>query len=334
MHFILFILGAALLCMIHVISFFYKTLSCQYKIARISVRIFMILTIIGCLSYSTYLYLYCDEIAYEKLVKSVSIEKCQDFLDDYPSSEKCNMVKLLIKEQYEKELSQAIDSIGLRRFIDKYSNNFKYEEEFKKQYLDKAIASMNALNAKKIKIQNERINKIKQNIESLQTELDSRNSRVNDLFNKIDWGTDSKAWKTASGSDLLDDYKKYIKLYPNGKYSKQAKRRIIDLEVDDVFTSGNYGQLPSMDRTGYSNSTYSTVSVRNDTQYTLTLLYSGVESKRLVIGPHSSKSVSLKSGSYRIVASVDAYNVRNFAGREELMGGSYDVSYYIQTSRY
>lgn len=42
----------------------------------------------------------------------------------------------------------------------------------------------------------------------------------------------------------------------------------------------------------------------------------------------------LKSGSYRIVASVDASRVRNFAGKEDLTGGSYSVSYYISTSRY
>lgn len=157
--------------------------------------------------------------------------------------------------------------------------------------------------------------------------------KINEIENKS-WNTESKAWKTAVKENTISAYRKYKLLYPNGQHYPQAEKKLIELEVSDVFASGNYGQLPSMDRTGYSNSTYSTVSVRNDTQYTLTLLYSGVESKRLVISPHSSKSVRLKSGSYRIVASVNASNVRNFAGREELMGGSYDVSYYIQTSRF
>ena len=41
-------------------------------------------------------------------------------------------------------------------------------------------------------------------------------------------------------------------------------------------------------------------------------LYSGTESKRIVISSYDSQGVQLKSGSYRIVASVDASRVRNF----------------------
>ena len=217
----------------------------------------------------------------------------------------------MIEKQYEGELLVSTDSTTLANFINKYSNNYRYNEEYKQRYLDMAVAS---LNAETERLKKEREERQKQEMK--------------------EWSTESKAWKKVLEGGTLELLEKYLSLYPNGAHSAQAKQKTIDQEVSDVFASGDYGQLPSMDRTGYSNSTYSTVSVRNDTQYTLTLLYSGAESKRLVISPHSSKSVSLKSGSYRIVASVNAYNVRNFAGREELMGGSYDVSYYIQTSRF
>jgi len=112
-------------------------------------------------------------------------------------------------------------------------------------------------------------------------------------------------------------------------------KKIIDLEVADVFRSGNYGQLPSMDKTRYGKSTYTTVAIKNDTQYTLTVLYSGMESKRIVISSYDSQNVQLKSGSYRIVASVDdASKVLNSAGKQDLTGGIYSVNYYISTSRY
>lgn len=248
---------------------------------------------------------------FEELKGKTTIEKCQTFIERYPNSVKVPEVKKMIEKQYEGELLVSTDSTTLANFINKYSNNYRYNEEYKQRYLDMAVAS---LNAETERLKKEREERQKQEMK--------------------EWSTESKAWEKALRSNTMAYYNKYLNLYPYGAHSTQAKQKIIDLEVSDVFASGNYGQLPSMDRTGYSNSTYSTVSVRNDTQYTLTLLYSGVESKRLVISPHSSKSVRLKSGSYRIVASVNASNVRNFAGREELMGGSYDVSYYIQTSRF
>ena len=98
--------------------------------------------------------------------------------------------------------------------------------------------------------------------------------------------------------------------------------------------AGDHGSLPGMDKTSYSSSGKNTISVRNDTQYTLTLLYSGPDSKRLVLSPRSSGTVYLPNGSYRVAASVAAANVRSYAGTETLTGGSYDVSYYISTSRF
>ena len=252
-----------------------------------------------------------DLKAYEDLKERATIEKCQTFIERYPNSIKVTEVQKMIEKQYEGELLVSTDSVSLANFINKYSNNYRYKEKYKQRYLDMAVAS---LNVETERLKKEREEKQKQELE--------------------EWSTESKAWKKVLKGGTLELLEKYLSLYPNGAHSTQAKQKIIDLEVSDVFASGNYGQLPSMDKTGYSNSTYSTVSVRNDTQYTLTLRYSGVESKKIVISPHSSRSVQLKSGSYRIVASVNASNVRNFAGREELTGGSYDVSYYIQTSRY
>ena len=89
-----------------------------------------------------------------------------------------------------------------------------------------------------------------------------------------------------------------------------------------------------MDKTSYGSGPTSYISVTNSTSYTLTLLYSGPDSKRLVISPRASASVTLKNGHYRVAASVSASNVRNYAGSENLSGGSYSVDYYISQSRF
>ena len=122
-------------------------------------------------------------------------------------------------------------------------------------------------------------------------------------------------------------------MYSNGAHKSSAEKKIIDLQVASVY-AGEHGELPSMDRIGYGGGASSTISVYNNTAYTLTLLYSGPDSKRLTIPSHQTGNVTLKNGYYRIAASVSAAGVRSFAGSENLNGGSYSVEYYIVTSRY
>ena len=72
--------------------------------------------------------------------------------------------------------------------------------------------------------------------------------------------------------------------------------------------------------------------IKNNSSATITVLYSGTKSVRLVISPQSSKTVSLPSGTYRVVAT--ASGVIPFYGTENLTGGSYESEYYISTTRY
>lgn len=220
-------------------------------------------------------------------------------------------VRNWINKQYENELRAANDSLSLCLFINKYSSNYRFKEEYKQPFLNKAIK---LLDKEKKRLEYERNERIKRE--------------------QVAWSSEDRAWETVLKGGTLAMFQRYLKLYPNGVHGSEAMKKIIDLEVADVFGSGNYGQLPSMDKTGYGKSVYTTVTVKNDTQYTLTLLYSGTESKRIVISSYDSQNVQLKSGSYRIVASVDANRVRNFAGKEDLTGGIYSVNYYVSTSRY
>lgn len=72
--------------------------------------------------------------------------------------------------------------------------------------------------------------------------------------------------------------------------------------------------------------------VVDSTSHTLTLLYSGPDSKIGYFRRWTS-SVRLKNGSYRAAASISASNVSNYAGNENLQGGNYSVDCFISTYR-
>lgn len=145
------------------------------------------------------------------------------------------------------------------------------------------------------------------------------------------WSSDRAAWATALSLNSIAGYKKYLSLFPNGRHRREADKKLIDMSVAFAF-AGEHGDLPQMDQVVYGGGSTATISVTNRTSYTLTLMYSGNESKRLVLSPKSTGSVRLKNGSYRIVASIDASNVRDYAGVETIKGGAYEVEYYISTA--
>lgn len=148
------------------------------------------------------------------------------------------------------------------------------------------------------------------------------------------WRTESTAWSAASIANTIDMYNKYLEFHPYGAHAAQARKRIIDLRVSNVL-AGDYGSLPEMDRTYYGGGTTSSITVHNDTGYTLTLLYSGSsQSKEIIISAGGYKTFSLANGYYRVVASVNAARVSNYAGNEQLSGGGYEVTYYIVTHRF
>ena len=145
------------------------------------------------------------------------------------------------------------------------------------------------------------------------------------------WNNESNAWTTAQSLNNIAGYERYLSLFPNGMHRSAADKKVIDMTVASTF-AGEHGSLPEMDQVNYGGGSTSYVSVTNSTSYTLTLMYSGNESKRLVLTPNSTGSIRLKNGSYRIAASVSASNVSKYAGTESLNGGSYEVEYYISTT--
>ena len=157
-------------------------------------------------------------------------------------------------------------------------------------------------------------------------------SAAKDSIEHMKWGTDAAAWDEANKQNTSLAYNTYLILYPNGKRVRQAKKLAIDREVDDIIDSQDYGQLPAMDKISQGEGKISNISAFNNTSYTLTLRYSGIESKSISISPYTRRTITLTNGNYRVAASVNAYNVRNYAGTENLTGDNYFVEYYISHS--
>lgn len=154
--------------------------------------------------------------------------------------------------------------------------------------------------------------------------------KLSEIYHQL-WGTEYRAWKSATTENSVASYSKYLDLYPKGAHARRAEKKLVDMSVRDIFGANAYGELPPMNKTYSSTSSTSKISVNNDTGYVLTLMYSGPDSRRMIISPHTRKSITLINGTYRIAASVNASDVSPFAGTETITGGGYDVSYYIST---
>lgn len=161
--------------------------------------------------------------------------------------------------------------------------------------------------------------------------FDAQN-KYDSLYDEI-WGTEESAWKYVCEMNTIDDYEEYEILYPQGRHYSEAEKRAVGLRVDDLF-GNKHGDLPPMEKTSKRDGRKSTVQVTNSTSYTLTVFYSGNDGKRIVLSSHETQTIELLNGVYRIAASVDASNVRPYAGTEEIAGGNYAVEYIIESKWY
>lgn len=131
----------------------------------------------------------------------------------------------------------------------------------------------------------------------------------------------------AQQANDAETWNKFLRDYEDHPDRKAIEDKIIGLEVDDVF-AGQFEEIPKAQLTGDVNYVQSTVEIKNDTPYTLTVLYSGPENKRMNIASGRTLTATMKSGNYRVIASVSSARVTNYAGTET-MQGEYSSSFYI-----
>lgn len=142
------------------------------------------------------------------------------------------------------------------------------------------------------------------------------------------------AFQNALSVNSSSTWKQFLEDYPDYDDKEFVRKKIIQAEVNEIMRS-DHGELPSL-TPSYSSGDYSessSVTITNETGYTLTIRYSGSDVKMVEIPAGDSRSVYLSSGNYTVAASVDAVSVRNYAGTEYL-SGKYSARYYITSSRY
>lgn len=160
-------------------------------------------------------------------------------------------------------------------------------------------------------------------------EFDSKTKELEEKMAERSWGSESTAWNRACELNTAEAYQRYIAIYPNGAHRPDASQKLIDVQVTDIFNS-DHGNLPKMKWVSEDeDSPSSIITVENGTSLPLTVMYSGEESRSIVISPGLKGTVTLPNGHYRIAASVPSGNVRPFAGGETFRGGSYEVCYVI-----
>jgi len=156
--------------------------------------------------------------------------------------------------------------------------------------------------------------------------------RLKDLDKDIQeraWNSEDTAWERACALGDEASFKRYLAMYPYGAHSGEANKKIIDIHVDEALKNA-HNELPGIDLVEEDeDSPTSTILIKNNTEYPLTVYYSGVDSKSTVIAAYHSATVVVKNGDYKIAASVPDAKVRPYAGITTLVGGKYETGYYI-----
>lgn len=154
--------------------------------------------------------------------------------------------------------------------------------------------------------------------------------KVKTIISKIKKEDQKKAYETAKRKNTSYAWKNFLKEYPKHWDKYNIKQKIIKLEVDEIMRTEGTGRLPSFSQTNYGYSSTSSVTIKNDTRYQLTVRYSGKSIKKIVIPIGGTRTTKLSSGVYKIAASAGGLH---YAGRENL-SGSYTSTYYITSSYY
>ena len=123
----------------------------------------------------------------------------------------------------------------------------------------------------------------------------------------------------------INELENFIELNPYHQNIEELKARLIDLEVDQIFSDEKTGRMPISDKVGESNSGISQVSIKNDTSCELIVRYSGIDSRMISIPQNQLRSISIKSGDYRVTATACG---ESYSSTEDL-SGNYSSSYYI-----
>lgn len=267
---------------------------------------------------------------YEQTKATNSITAYENYLAKYPKSKYSDIAKQELAVLYEERDWSEAERIGTITAYKKFISDFPYGD-----YYSKATEKIKELEV--ILPEWEKASK-RNSVEAYKLFLDkfpysSYSSKAKDKLKELEY----QGWSNAKQKNTVKSYENYLSEFPYGKFTEEVEKRIIDLEVDAIF-KGDHGKLPPMSQTTSGYGSYekeSEIKVFNNTQYDLTLRYSGPQSKKVIFKPKEKKTIKLDKGKYRVTASVNVSSVTNYAGTEEIKGGMlYESEYWIETKQY
>jgi hypothetical protein len=117
---------------------------------------------------------------------------------------------------------------------------------------------------------------------------------------------------------------------PEMSAANNGKPMSIGEEIEGIVKSGRYTALPmpSMERGSPAAAGIASLTIQNDTSYSLTVLLSGPVEQRMEIPARSSASVTLATGTYKAVGRVNDANVLPSYGQYQL-DGVQGIKFYI-----
>ncbi|RFM32785.1 DUF6759 domain-containing protein [Chitinophaga silvisoli] len=140
-----------------------------------------------------------------------------------------------------------------------------------------------------------------------------------------------KLFDAATAQNTSYSWRNFLDRYPDYPDAEAIRKKIIRLEVDEIFGDKATGQMPTFNQYNNNYSANSSVQISNNTGCELTVrYYSGPEAELIIIPVGANKTVYLPSGSYKIAASACG---ANYAGNESLHG-EYGSTFYITSSKY
>jgi len=251
---------------------------------------------------------------WENVSTEPTIPSLLQFIENYSKCEKAPIAQIMLDSlQMEEMWIETKKQNTIQAFLDfedKYPDS-KYQKELKKNIyelkMEKAWGDALSLNTKS------GYKKFREDFPNSPYD-DKAKTKIIDLV-----------WKDALAKNTKTDYEQFRREYPNSPYDGKAITKIVD-----IIFAGQYGDKPPDEPVRIDKSSkVSTINIKNDTEYTLTILYSGKQSKEIKIIPNGSSSITFRIGHYRIAAFVSSPNVIPYAGVQDYLGGVYSSRFYI-----
>lgn len=283
----------------------------------------------------------------------------------YPQIIKINFIAFTLiifsscvsQDEYDKlknensELKEELDEVkfGADRLL-KQAKDFYANKQFDKALekinllIDKHNESPEAGEGRKLQLL---INKEKEEIAELSVWnniIDNDTTSINNYINHYPEGKyinqarmryaqaianlETTAYEYAVQQNTSFAWRAFLETYPNRLDIADINRKIIQLEIAEIQKNSDVSPIPSSYQTDYGYSENSSVIITNNTNYTLTVRYSGPTVTSISIPPNGTQTVYLQSGTYQVGATAGNASC---AGTENLHG-SYTSSYRIRTT--